>query len=50
VCGEWEQCRAWLEGEAGTGHEAFCPNADLIARLKAEQARRRFRSAESKEA
>jgi hypothetical protein len=42
ACGEWETCRTWLEGEGAAGHEAFCPNADLIARLKAEQARDRF--------
>jgi hypothetical protein len=48
ACGEWETCRAWLEGEGETGYEAFCPNADLIARLKAEQARGRFGWAEAK--
>jgi hypothetical protein len=36
VCREQERCLAWLDGGGNSGYEAFCPNAGLIARLKAE--------------
>ena len=36
LCRERETCLAWLEGEVGVPLERFCPNADLIARLKAD--------------
>jgi hypothetical protein len=36
LCRDRETCLAWLEGDAGVPLERFCPNADLIARLKAQ--------------
>ncbi len=39
LCRHRETCLAWLGGETGTPLERFCPNADLIARLKAERPR-----------
>jgi hypothetical protein len=36
ACRERETCLAWLEGDDTTAFERFCPNADLIAGLKAE--------------
>ena len=36
VCRDREICLAWLEGTDKTPLEQFCPNASLIARLKAE--------------
>lgn len=42
VCRDREICLAWLEGTDKTPLEQFCPNASLIARLRAEaEARRR---------
>jgi len=38
VCRDRETCLAWLEADGKTGYEGFCPNADFIARLKAEAA------------
>ena len=35
ACRERETCLAWLEGEDRIAFERFCPNADLIAGLKA---------------
>jgi hypothetical protein len=37
LCRDRETCLAWLEGEAAVPLDRFCPNADLIARLKAEE-------------
>ena len=37
LCRDRETCVAWLEGEAAVPLDRFCPNADLIARLKAER-------------
>lgn len=36
LCRHRETCVAWLEGETAVALERFCPNADLIARLKAD--------------
>jgi hypothetical protein len=36
LCRDRETCVAWLEGDAAVPLDRFCPNADLIARLKAE--------------
>jgi len=36
ACSERETCLAWLEGNDSTAFERFCPNAGLIAELKAE--------------
>ena len=36
LCRDRETCVAWLEGEAAVPLDRFCPNADLIARLKAD--------------
>ena len=36
ACRERETCLAWLEGDDSTAFERFCPNASLIAELKAE--------------
>jgi hypothetical protein len=36
VCRDREICLGWLEGTDKTPLEQFCPNAGLIARLKAE--------------
>jgi hypothetical protein len=38
VCRDRETCLAWLERDGTTGYEQFCPNADFIARLRAEAA------------
>lgn len=39
ACGEWRQCRRWLEGGAqDDGYREFCPNAALLDRLRARQA------------
>jgi hypothetical protein len=37
LCRERETCLAWLGEETDTPLERFCPNADLITRLKAER-------------
>jgi hypothetical protein len=33
-CRDWEICVAWLNGDIETPLNRFCPNAELIARLK----------------
>ena len=38
ACGEWSQCRRWLEsGAKDDGYREFCPNAALLDRLRARQ-------------
>ena len=35
TCGSWRQCRRWLDSEAGDdGYREFCPNAELLDRLR----------------
>jgi hypothetical protein len=34
LCASHERCRRWLVSGKRTGHESFCPNAQLIERLK----------------
>jgi hypothetical protein len=36
ACSSQDSCLAWLQRDGSTGYERFCPNADFIARLKAE--------------
>lgn len=38
LCQDHDTCLAWLEGKAAIPLDHFCPNADLIAKLKAESA------------
>jgi hypothetical protein len=35
ACRDHETCLAWLEGQHTEAFERFCPNAELIAELKA---------------
>lgn len=37
LCRDRETCLAWLGGEPDMPLERFCPNADLIGRLKTER-------------
>lgn len=34
LCARHEKCRQWLAAGQRTGYESFCPNAQLIERLK----------------
>jgi hypothetical protein len=38
MCRDRGTCLAWLERDGRTGYEAFCPNADFIARLRTDAA------------
>jgi hypothetical protein len=38
VCRDRESCLAWLDADGKTEFAGFCPNADFIARLRAEAA------------
>ena len=37
-CVARKRCREWLSRRHGEGYQAFCPNADYIARLKGARA------------
>jgi hypothetical protein len=36
LCRDQETCRAWLGGDTSASLEEFCPNAELIGRMKAD--------------
>jgi hypothetical protein len=36
LCRDKETCLAWLEGDAPVSLQQFCPNAEMIGRLKAD--------------
>jgi hypothetical protein len=38
LCRERAACIAWLEGHTSRDVECFCPNAELMARIRAAQA------------
>jgi hypothetical protein len=39
ACRDAEACKVWLEGGKTDGYEAFCPNVEFIAKLKAGKIR-----------
>lgn len=38
-CADWRKCRGWLASpDATESHHAFCPNADVVDRLRRDEA------------
>ena len=37
LCRDQDTCRAWLAGESSASLQEFCPNAELIGRLKTDR-------------